>query len=161
MAGYLDTYGAGEERRWRRIKLIVISALAVAIVGTSSYLYFRTWSQEQALKRFFTALENKDFQGAYRMWCPTDSACRYNPFDMFEKDWGPGTPYSHGAAAKIDNIDYCGEGVVFNVSYPNADPLVLWVERDNNVISFAPSDWERCPGKHWQFRRFFKRLFSS
>ena len=52
---------------------------------------------------------SKDFQGAYKMWCPTENSCKYNPFEMFEKDWGPATPYSHGSAAKIDNIDYCGE----------------------------------------------------
>jgi hypothetical protein len=95
------------------------------------------------------------------MWCPPENPCKYNPFDRFEQDWGPATPYSHGGAAKVANVDYCGEGVVFNISYPNADPVVLWVERGTNIISFAPQDWERCPGRHWQFRRFFKSLFSS
>jgi hypothetical protein len=161
MAGYLDTYGADEGRHGRWIKWVVAGVLAVGIVGTCSYLYFRTWSQEKTLSRFFATLENKDFQGAYKMWCPTENSCRYNPFEMFEKDWGPASPYSHGAAAKVDNIDYCGDTVVFNVSYPNASPLVLVVERSNNVIGFAPSDWDRCPGRHWQFKRFFKSLFSS
>jgi hypothetical protein len=160
MPGYLDTYGVGEERRGRWIKRVIFSVLAVGIIGTCSYLYFRTWPQEQALKRFFAALDSKDFQGAYRMWCPTDSVCKYNPFDMFEKDFGPATPYSHGSAAKVDNVDYCGESVVFNVSYPNADPLVLVVRRDDNVISFAPSEWERCPWRLLLLRRFFKSLFS-
>jgi hypothetical protein len=161
MPGYLDTYGAGEERRWRWIKGIIIGGLTFAILGTCTYLYFRTWSQEQVVKRFFASLERQDFQGAYKMWCPSEDSCKYNPFDMFEKDWGPGTPYSHGAAAKVDNVDFCGDGVVFNISYPNADPLVLYVNRDTNTIGFAPPDWERCPGRHWQFRRFFKSLFSS
>jgi len=161
MAGYLETYGVGEERRGRWIKWTVLTVLAVGILGTSGYLYFRTWTEEQTLNRFFAALDSKDFRGAYRMWCPTDASCKYNPFETFEKEWGPSTPYSHGSAAKVDNIDFCGEGVVFNVSYPNADPLILWVERSTNIISFAPSDWERCPGRHWQFRRFFKSLFSS
>lgn len=161
MPGYLDTYGAGEERRGRWIKRIVFGTLAVAVVVTFTYLYFRTWREEQTVKHFFAALENKDFQGAYKMWCPPENPCKYNPFERFEEDWGPATPYSQGAAAKIDNIDYCGDGVVFNISYPKADPVVLWVERSTNIISFAPSDWERCPGKHWQFRRFVKSLFSS
>jgi hypothetical protein len=161
MPGFLDTYGVAEQGRGRWIKRTVPWALAIALVATCSYLYFRTWSQEQAIKRFFAALEKKDFQGAYKMWCPTQSSCKYNPFDMFEKDWGPATPYSHGAAAKVDNVDYCGDSVVFNISYPNADPLVLVVDRSTNVIGFAPSDWERCPGRHWQFQRFFKSLFSS
>ncbi|MCU1339634.1 MAG: hypothetical protein JWO19_5215 [Bryobacterales bacterium] len=161
MPGYLDTYGVGEERRGRWIKRILFGGLAIAVVGTCAYLYFRTWSQEQTVKHFFAALENRDLQGAYKMWCPPENPCRYNPYDKFEQDWGPTTPYVHGAAAKVDNIDYCGEGVVFNISYPNAEPVVLWVERGTNIISFAPSDWERCPGRHWQFRRFFKSLFSS
>jgi hypothetical protein len=161
MAGYLDTYGAGEERRWRWIKRIVVGGLAIAILGTCGYLYFRTWSQEQALKHFLAALDSQDFQAAYKMWCPPENPCKYNPFDRFEQDFGPATPYSHGSAAKVDNVDYCGDGVVFNISYPNADPLVLWVDRGTNIISFAPPDWERCPGRHWQFRRFFKSLFSS
>ena len=161
MPGYLDTYGAGEERRWRWIKWAVSGVLVAAIAGSGSYLYFRTWSQEKTIQRFFATLESKDFQGAYKMWCPPENPCRYHPFDKFQEDWGPATPYAHGNAAKVDNIDYCGDGVVFNVSYPNADPLVLWVERSTNIISFAPSDWERCPGRHWQFRRFFKSLFSS
>jgi hypothetical protein len=161
MPGYLDTYGVGEERRGRRIKQVVAVLLTALIVGTSSYLYFRTWTQEQTIKRFFAELESKDFQGAYRMWCPTDDSCKYNPFATFEKDWGPTTPYSHGSAAKVDNVDYCGDGVVFNISYPNAEPVILWVDRSCNVISFAPSDWERCPGRDWQFRRCFKSLLSS
>jgi hypothetical protein len=161
MAGYLDTYGAEDGRLGRWVKWVVAGVLAVGIVGGCSYLYFRTWSQEKTLNRFFATLESKDFQGAYKMWCPTENSCRYNPFEMFEKDWGPASPYSHGAAAKVDNIDYCGDTVVFNVSYPNASPLVLVVDRSTNVIGFAPSDWERCPGRHWQFKRFFKSLFSS
>ena len=72
MPGYLDTYGVGEERRGRWIKWTVLGVLAVAIVGTCSYLYFRTWTQEQTIKRFFATLDSKDFQGAYKMWCPPE-----------------------------------------------------------------------------------------
>lgn len=165
MPGYLDTYGVGEERRGRKIKQlmtrVVLPVLVVALLGTCAFLYFRTWRQEQTVKRFFATLENKDFQGAYKMWCPTESSCKYNPFEMFEADWGPATPYAHGSADKIDNVDYCGDTVVFNVSSPNAEARVLVVDRGTGTIGYAPSDWDRCPGPHWQFRRFFKSLFSS
>jgi hypothetical protein len=49
MPGYLDTYGAGEESRGRWIKWTVLGVLAVGILSTGSYLYFRTWTQEKAL----------------------------------------------------------------------------------------------------------------
>src|SRR6478736_1043456 len=106
MPGFLDNYGVADERRGRWLKRIVFGGLAIAIIATFSYLYFRTWSQEQTVKRFFATLESQDFRGAYKMWCPSDDSCKYNPFDMFQKDWGPATPYSHGSVAKIDNVDY-------------------------------------------------------
>ena len=111
MPGFLDTYGVADHRRGRLITRIVLSVLAIAAVGSASYLYFRTWSQEQTLKHFFAALDKQDFQGAYKMWCPTENICKYNPFDKFEQDWGPSTPYSHGSAAKVDN-----QAVPFEVS---------------------------------------------
>ena len=81
MPGYLDTYGVGEERRGRWIKRIVFPALAIVVVGTFAYLYFRTWTQEQTIKRFFATLESQDFQGAYKMWCPTGDSCPINSME--------------------------------------------------------------------------------
>ena len=160
MPGILDpSYGVEDTRREHATRRIVLAAIAAAILAGMGYFYFRTWSEERILKGFFSALERKDFQGAYAMWgCTQDKPCRYYDPDRFNQDWGPATAYAHGAAAKIDNIDFCDAGVVFNVSYPNADPVALWVERSSNVISFAP--WPRCPGRHWEFGKFFKSLFS-
>jgi hypothetical protein len=160
MPGYLDTYGAGEERRIRIIKHIVIWTLAVLVVSSFSYLYFRTWRQEKVVKQFLAAIAQQDFQGAYKMWgCTQDAPCKYYPPDKFTADWGPSTPYANASAAKVDNIDYCDAGVVFSISYPHAEPVVLWVETASGIISFSP--WPRCPGRHWQFRQFFHGLFAS
>src|SRR5262249_26811804 len=119
----------------------------------------RTWRQEQVVKQFLGTLDRKEFQQAYRMWgCTPETPCpNYDP-DRFNEDWGPSTVYSHGSSAKVENVDFCGDGVVFQLSYPNADPVSLWVERSTNVITFAP--WARCPGRHWEFGRFFRSLFS-
>ena len=111
MPGFLDTYGVADHRRGRLITRIVLSVLAIAAVGSASYLYFRTWSQEQTLKHFFAALDKQDFQGAYKMWCPTESICKYNPFDKFEQDWGPSTPYSHSSRSWLPN----GEQIQFQM----------------------------------------------
>ena len=59
----------------------------------------------------------------------------------------------------MNNVDFCDKGVVFSVAFPGTnDPAALWVERSTNVISFAP--WAQCPGRHWNFKQFFKNLFS-
>jgi len=61
MPGFLDTYGVADHRRGRLITRIVLSVLAIAAMGSASYLYFRTWSQEQTLKHFFAALDKQDW----------------------------------------------------------------------------------------------------
>jgi hypothetical protein len=160
MPGILDdNYGVADARRERRNKLIVVGLLLAIAVGVIGYFSLRTWRQEQVLKEFLATLDRKEFQQAYRMWgCTPETPCKYYDADRFNQDWGPSTAYSHGSSAKIDNIDFCDAGVVFQVSFPNADPVSLWVERSTNLISFAP--WPRCPGRHWEFGRFFKSLFS-
>jgi hypothetical protein len=160
MPGILDdSYGVEDARKERRTKMIVLGGLLAIALGALGYFTFRTWPQERVMKEFLARLDHKEFQQAYRMWgCTPESPCRYYDPDRFNEDWGPSTVYSHGSAAKIENVDFCDAGVVFQVSYPNADPVSLYVERSTNIISFAP--WPRCPGRHWEFGRFFKSLFS-
>jgi hypothetical protein len=160
MPGILDdSYGVEDARKERRTKRIVVGGLLAIALGAVAYFTFRTWPQERVMKEFLARLDRKEFQQAYRMWgCTPETPCRYYDPDRFNEDWGPSTAYSHGSAGKIDNVDFCDAGVVFQVSFPNADPISLYVERSSNIISFAP--WPRCPGRHWEFGRFFKSLFS-
>jgi hypothetical protein len=155
MAGYLDAYGAGDEKRERLVKRIVIWGLAVVVTGAALYFIFRNYSQEQTVKQFFHLLEQKDYQDAYKMWgCTQDTPCKYYPPDKFTEDWGPSSPFANVSAAKIIHVDACGTGVVFNLRVPNSEDVGLWVQRDTNTISFAP--WARCPGPHlqvWEFLR--------
>lgn len=148
MPGYLDAYGAGDERRERRNKRILLWVLAVLIVGTALYFTFRNWRQEQLVKQFFTLLQQKDYQGAYKLWgCSPETPCRYYPPEKFTEDWGPSSAYA--GSVKIAHVDACGGGVVFNIQSPPAPDVGLYVERGASTISFAP--WPRCPGPHWRW----------
>jgi hypothetical protein len=160
MAGFLDeTYGVLDERRARWTKRLVLWGLVVVVVGLSLYFGFRNWSQERTIQKFLTLLQQKDYQDAYKMWgCTPDSPCKYYGPDKFTEDWGPESPAANAAALKVVNVDACGAGVVFDVSVPNSDGVGLWVERDTNVISFAP--WKRCPGRHLHLWEFLKSRFS-
>ena len=40
MAGYLEQYGAGDERRIKIIKTIVISLLSIAVIGGVLFFWF-------------------------------------------------------------------------------------------------------------------------
>ncbi len=154
MAGYLDAYGAGDERRERLVKRIAIWGLAVVIAGAVLFFTFRNYSQERVVNQFFALLQRQDYQDAYKMWgCTQDTPCKYYPPEKFNEDWGPGSPFAKGPT-KITDVDACGTGVVFHLEIPNAEDVGLWVQRDTNLISFAP--WPRCPGPHLQVWKFLK-----
>jgi hypothetical protein len=163
MGSYLDAYasaGQQSERRGKLIKQIVGSVLAVAIVATLAYFTFRTRGQEHVVNEFLADLQQKDFQGAYKLWgCTPETPCKDYPTEKFNEDWGAASPYSNAASLKVEHIDVCDSGVVFNLSYPKQEELGLWVDRSTNVIGFAP--WPRCPGRHMQLGEFFKSLFSK
>lgn len=155
--GYMEGYGAGEEARNRLIKRIFFIGVPAVLLAVGAFFYFRTWSQERAVSRFLTALEEKKFDEAYRMWCTPQKPCRYYPLEKFQEDWAPNGHYGKLSELKFGSVDYCQSGVVFEIEYPNEKPFGLWVERSSNLISFAPA--ERCPGRHLQFGALFEKLF--
>jgi hypothetical protein len=157
MSGFLDsTYGVADAQRERRTKLIVLSSLGILIVGTILYFTFRNWRQEQAVKQFLSLLQQQKYQDAFKLW---DSNKYYGP-DRFIEDWGPSGVYKDIANAKVDAEDTCGSGVFFFLRAPNAKPVGLLVQSSTNLLGFAPSDWERCPGRHLQLWEYLKSRFS-
>lgn len=157
MAGYMEGYGAGDEVRDRWIKRLLYVVLPAALLLTGAFFYFRTWTQERTLDAFLDALRQQKYEEAYAMWCTAERPCRHYPLEKFKDDWGPEGQYKDLAALQIGSVDYCGDGVVFEATYPNTDDFGLWVERSTNLISFAP--WQRCPGKHLQFGPLLKKIF--
>ena len=158
MPGYLDEYGVKDSQRERRTKRRVTWVLVAVVVGVSAFFYFRTWSQERTMGQFLSLLKEQKYQDAYRMWQTPDSAKFYPP-EKFTEDWGPMGVYKNAAGLQIQDVDSCGDGVVFDMSYPSADNFGLWVDRQTGKLSFAP--WERCPGAHLQIWRFIKSRFGG
>jgi hypothetical protein len=158
MPGYLDEYGVKDSQRERRNKRIVIWGVVAVILVVSAFFYFRTWSEERTIDRFLTLLKEQKYQDAYKMWETPDSARLYPP-EKFTEDWGPMGGYKNAAALHVQDVDYCGQGVVFNVAYPGSENFGLWVERQTGIVSFAP--WPRCPGAHLQVWRFIKSRFGG
>jgi hypothetical protein len=155
MAGYLDSYGVVDQRRERLIKQVVIWSLSAIVVAAVLYFSLRTRAQERVVSQFIEDLEHQQYQEAYKLWgCPEN--CKYYEPEKFLEDWGPSSPFAKTSAIKITHIDYCDEGVVFDLGLP--DNQGLWVNRSTNFISFF--DAPRCPGRHLQLGAFFRSLFS-
>ena len=138
MAGYLDQYGAGEERRNKIIKTLVISAVTLLVVGGIAFFIFHNYRQEQQVKRFFALVEQKDFQTAYQLWVRTESDRKGYTYDMFMKDWGPQGGHQDMGTFRISKSRSCGNGVILTVDFNKSQQEKLWVARDDLTIGFSP-----------------------
>jgi hypothetical protein len=138
MAGYLDQYGAGDERRIKVIKTLVFSVIAVLVLGGVGFFLFHNYKQEREVKRFFELLQAHDYQGAYGLWVRTDSDRRGYPFPSFMQDWGPSSGHADVSGFQITKSRSCGNGVILTVDFAKGQQEKLWVPRDNPQIGFSP-----------------------
>jgi hypothetical protein len=162
MSGYLEAYGAAEEQRVKRVRLIKngsIALAAVLVVGLTLYAIFKNHGAEQQAKSFVSMLRAQDYGAAYRMWGCTDShPCPDYSFQKFQEDWGAKSAHADQSSAQIGVSQSCGSGVLIRLDYKGAqEPVALWVERDTDVISFAP--WPECPGRHLHIGAWLRSLF--
>ena len=142
MSSYLETYGAGDERREKIIKIVVFSLLAVILIGGPLTFMFYDYRQESQVKKFFNYLESHDYQAAYAMWgCTQSQPCKGYPMSSFLEDWGPQKGIH---SARITRSRSCGSGVILTVDVNQNRQEKLWVQRDDLTIGFSP--FEGCPG---------------
>lgn len=142
MAGYLENYGAGEERREKILKTVILSVVILLVAGGVFYLLFHNYPQERQAKRFFELLQAGNYKAAYALWGCTDAhPCRDYNMTEFMKDWGP----EQGGMRDVAVLDTesCGSGVIVEVEAGRAGDKKLWVERDSRLLGFPP--FERCP----------------
>jgi len=76
MSSYLEAYGAAEEHRSQRVRLVrnvSIGLAAVLVVGLTLFFVFRNHSEEQQVKTFVHLLQARNYSEAYRLWGCTES----------------------------------------------------------------------------------------
>jgi len=114
MADFLEQYGAGDERRGKIIKRVVISLAAGLVVAGLLFYGFHTFRQERQAKRFFELVAAHDYKQAYALWGCTDAnPCRDYPMTSFLQDWGPQA--ISGSRFEVLNGESCGSGVIVDV----------------------------------------------
>ena len=137
MAGYLDQYGKGDERREKTIKTIVYSAIALVVIGGPLLFIFHNFRQEQQVKSFFKLLAEKNYKAAYALWGCTDTKpCTGYSMQSFMEDWGP--QKTDPSSYRIEKSRSCGSGVILTVDFDKNRKEALWVQRDDLVIGFSP-----------------------
>jgi hypothetical protein len=158
MAGYLDEYGAGDERREKRTKLFIILGAVVLILLFLWYFFFvwdkteilrveslarlaqiaRNHRQESRVKEFAGFLQKQDYKSAYALWNCTDAhPCKEYPFPEFLKDWGPQSS-RNAAQFSVPKSRSCGSGVIVTIDLGPGHEDALWVQRSDLTIGFSP-----------------------
>ena len=143
MPGYLEAYGAGEEKRERLIKRVALLVAVVLIVGGVAYFLLRNYRETRQVKLFLELLGRKDYASAYQLWgCTQTAPCRNYTLDKFMEDWGPQSPHANLSALKITKTRGCDTGVIFETNFGQGEPVYLWVDRKTRDLGFAP--WPVC-----------------
>jgi hypothetical protein len=151
MAGYLDQYGAGDERRERRNRWFVIGG-ALALVALFLWWFLYGWdksevlreqhiarlvqklrhgSQENEVWQFLELVRNRQYEAAYKLW----GASKDYPLDKFMEDWGGQRKIG---SFEITRSRSCGSGVVVTVDLKNGQEENLWVQNADRTIGFSP-----------------------
>ncbi|MBV8070228.1 MAG: hypothetical protein JO270_10020 [Acidobacteriaceae bacterium] len=156
MGTYLQQYGAGEERRNRVIRNIILSIVAVLILWWVLYLIFHNYPAKQTVKQFLAQVNAHHYPQAYEQWgCTEAKPCPNYDFHRFMDDWGVKTTSDW----KIVNVDGCKSFVTINVQAGGTQLQSLGVERGSKTLMFAPAP--ECQEPQWHWKQFFQRLFGG
>jgi hypothetical protein len=155
MPGYLDQYGAGEDRRNYILSRVAIAVFATVFVVSLGWYLLKNHHQEGVVKTFLQDVRKGDYQGAYRVWgCTTEKPCTGYEFNKFMGDWGPAQPGIQGndtgqpdlGTLSISDSESCNNGVLLTVDVNPKRTEKLWVDKSVDSISFAP--YPICPHKN-------------
>jgi len=139
MSGYLETYGAGQEKRERRLKRVALVAAVVIVAGGAFYFLFRNYRETKQAERFFELLRAKNYTAAYALWgCTPATPCRDYVMARFMEDWGPESGHADLNALKITKVRGCSAGVIVEANFGGGVIENLWVDREHRQLGFAP-----------------------
>lgn len=143
MATYLETYGAGEEKRNKLIVRALLAFVGVVVLSIAGYYFFRNRAEVQKLERFQALLAAQKFDEAYAEWgCTDEKPCRYYQKEKFLQDWGPASGHTDWGkmerVRKVTCTDGYGEGWRFGGDKQGSDTVHLWVVREDLSISYDP-----------------------
>ncbi len=135
--------------RERRRKLIIVYAIVAVVVVALLVWRFRYWPEEHVVDKFFSALQAKDYEGAYGVWMH-DPAWRQHPekyaaypYNDFYRDWGPGGEWG---LVKDHSVDCAlgtkeSSGVILQVTVNGrAEHPYLYVNKSDKTMSFSPTE---------------------
>ena len=147
----LDASQPDLARERRRKKIISIVILAVVVLAFVVWR-FRYWPEEHVADRFFSALQQKNYEGAYGIWIHDPDwkqhSQKYSNYSYsdFYRDWGPGGEWgvvkSHSVDCALGTQE--GTGVILQVTVNGrTEHPYLYINKSDKTMSFSPTEL-RC-----------------
>lgn len=138
------------QKRWR----LLVTALVVVLAAFLVWWFFRFYSEDHVINKFFAAIEHKDYDTAYGLyfadadWKQHPQKYNQYPLPQFMLDWGPSSEYGTITSHKIEctteppsKAYRSPTGVIVVVSVNNRpETTSMWVEKKSKSISLSPQE---------------------
>ena len=150
----MDAQRFDEARARRRRALILSIFIAVILLGWLGF-HLRNFPERHAVDKFFTALQNKDYETAYGIWW-NDPQWRQHlpkysnyPYNDFYRDWGPGGEWGLIKNHSVDCSIGTDSGVIVQTTVnQRAEHAYLYVTKADHALSFSPNEIQ-CGNMSW------------
>lgn len=147
-----QTFDEGRARRRRiAITLIVLLALFLAWLG----YHMRNYPERHAVDKFFTALQNKNYEAAYGIWFNDAQWQQHQQkysnyaYNDFYRDWGPGGEWGLVKDHSVDCSLATNSGVIVQTTVnQRAEHAYVYVSKADHTLSFSPSEIQ-CGNMSW------------
>ncbi len=144
----LDAQPYDAARARRRKIVIALSVVLVIVLAAVAWMY-RNWPEEHVVDKFFTALQNKDYETAYGIyfndpdWRQHQQKHPQYTYADFYRDWGPGGEWglikSHKIYGSASTKTFGGGGVVVEVIVNDrSEHARMFVEKSDKTLTVYP-----------------------
>jgi hypothetical protein len=133
--------------RKRNIKILV-SVVTVIVLVVLGWMY-RNWPEEHSVDKFFTALQNHEYESAYGVyfndpgWQQHQQKYSQYTYADFYRDWGPGGEWglvkSHKIYGSAPTKQLGGGGVVVEVIVNDrSEHARMFVQKSDKTLTVYP-----------------------
>jgi hypothetical protein len=132
----------------RRKIAVAVGVVAVILAVTLAWMY-RNWPEEHAVDKFFTALQQQQYETAYGIyfndpgWLQHREKHSQYPYADFYRDWGPGGEWglikSHSIYGSANTKGYGRGSVVVEVIVnQRSEHARMFVEKSDKTLTVYP-----------------------
>jgi hypothetical protein len=133
----------------RRRRIQILAAVIVVIALAALGWMYRNWPEEHVVDKFFTALQNHEYETAYGIyfndpgWRQHQQKYSQYTYADFYRDWGPGGEWglikSHRIYGSANTHGFGGGGVVVEVIVnERSEHARLFVQKSDKTITVYP-----------------------